>query len=70
MEFWLTRDDAQSEPNVLKRIQNESCYDVEMFRAFQTLPGIDPVKHLGHRPLFPDSHEFKLSPHTYISRHY
>jgi len=41
-----------------------------MFRALPNLPSIDPVKHLGHRPLFPDSHEVKLSPCTYISRHY
>ncbi len=41
-----------------------------MFRAFPNWPGVDPVRHFGHRPVFPDGREVKLSPRIYISRHY
>ena len=70
MEFWMTAVDDRNETDVTRRMRHYSCYDVDMFRAFPNVPGVDLVANFGHRPVFPADVPVKESPRVYVSRHY
>lgn len=70
MEFWMTEKDDPADPDPLTRIRHYSCYDVDMYRAYPNVAGIDIVRNLSHRPVFPDGIPDRPSPRLYVSRHY
>jgi len=70
MEFWMTERDVPSDPNPLTRMRHYSCYDVDMYRVYPNLDGLDLLGRFGHRPRFPAGVEERPSPRLYISRHY
>ena len=69
MEFHMTDDDAD-ESDVRMRLRYYSHWDVGMYRGIRWEPGVDFVEKLGHRPVLPESLEWRLSPRLYVSRHY
>jgi hypothetical protein len=70
MEFWMTERDDPSDPNPLTRMRFYSCYDVDMYRVYPDLAGLDLLSRFGHRPRFPAGVEERPSPRLYVSRHY
>lgn len=70
MEFWMTERDDPSDPDPLTRMRYYSCYDVDMYRAYPDLDGLDVVSRYGHRPVFPAGVAERPSPRLYVSRHY
>jgi hypothetical protein len=70
MEFWMTERDDPTDPDPLTRMRHYSCYDVDMYRAYPNLEGLDIVSRFGHRPLFPAGVAERPSPRRYVSRHY
>jgi hypothetical protein len=70
MEFWMTERDDREDPDPLRRLRHYSCYDVEMYRAYPAMDGLDILKHSVHRPAFPPGTLDRPSPRRYVSRHY
>jgi glycosyltransferase involved in cell wall biosynthesis len=70
MEFWMTERDDAADPDPLTRMRHYSCYDVDMYRAYPNLEGLDLLRNFGHRPTFPHDIPGRVSPRLYVSRHY
>lgn len=70
MEFWMTEVDDPGDVDPLTRMRHYSCYDVEMYRAYPCLDGLDVLTHFGHRPALPAGVAERVSPRLYVSRHY
>lgn len=70
MEFWTTERDDPADPDPLTRMRYYSCYDVDMYRVYPDLDGLDLLSHFGHRPRFPAGVDERPSPRLYVSRHY
>ena len=70
MEFAITRDDDQADPNPLTRMRHYALNDVINYRGFPYVEGIDLITALGHRPVFPEPLEDRESPRRYVGRHY
>lgn len=70
MEFWMTEKDNPIDRNPLTRMRHYSCYDVDMYRVYPNLDGLDLLSKFGHRPVFPESIPDRPSPRLYVSRHY
>ena len=70
MEFWMTEADDMNVINSLKRIQHYSCFDVDMYRAYPLLDGLDLKTYSGHKPAFKNPFYANPSKRIYISRHY
>lgn len=70
MEFWMTERDDPDDRDPLTRMRHYSCYDVEMYRAYPNLEGLDLLAKFGHRPTLPHGIPDRVSPRVYVSRHY
>jgi hypothetical protein len=70
MDFALTRDDDEGDPDPITRMRYYSRLSSRLHRAYPNVEGIDIASGMGHRPVFPAGVDEVVSPRVYISRHY
>jgi hypothetical protein len=70
MEFVMTRRDDPADPDPVSRMRYYAHRRGRVQRAYPWVEGLDIVSGLSHRVKFPANVEPRVSPRSYIFRHY
>jgi len=69
-DFFMTDDDDEHANSIKKRLPYYSCQGDFVYRAWKYFPGIRIGDAVGHYPIFPEGHQYRIYPKKFVLRHY